>query len=113
MANYDFQIKRNDTHKKLTATLEDQDGVRDLSSGITAVKFYMKNIADGNLKVNAAATISDGANGKVEYKWQADDVDTAGIFEAEFEVEYNTGDKETFPNGPDEYINGEILEDLN
>lgn len=46
----------------------------------------------------------------VRYDWQAADVDTAGFYEAEFEVTYAGGAVETFPNS--DFIRGQITGDI-
>jgi hypothetical protein len=43
-------------------------------------------------------TITDALGGVVQYDWQSGDTDTAGSYYAEFEVTYNDGAVETFPN---------------
>lgn len=51
-----------------------------------SVVFNMRNTQDGTVKVNrAAATLVDGAAGTLRYEWGANDLDTVGLFECEFE----------------------------
>lgn len=55
------------------------DGVAfDLSS--STVKFQMRPVGSSTLKVDAAATITNGPLGLVRYDWTASDVDTAGDY---------------------------------
>jgi hypothetical protein len=46
----------------------------------------------------------------VRYDWSADDTDTIGSYQAEFEVTYADASIETFPN--DGYIRVEIIDDI-
>lgn len=100
-----FTTKRNDTFP-IKATLEDADGPVDLTGA--TVKFLMQDL-QGNQVVDASATITNASQGKVEYNWVSGDVDTAGEFEAEFEVTFSSGKVRTFPN--EDYITVVIEED--
>jgi BppU N-terminal domain len=94
-----WNIKRNDTAGKIRTTLTDADGTpADISTG--TVQFHMRQRGKRTLKVDAEATVIDGTAGIVEYSWTAQDTDTAGIFDIEWEVTYPDGDnsEQTFPN---------------
>ena len=97
-----FYIKQNDTSPSVTATLTDANSVPVNVSGAT-VRFHMEDVV-GTLKVDAEMAIPDGINGVVQYDWQAGDTDTAGTYYVEFEVTYNDGAVETFPNNNKEVI---------
>lgn len=104
-----FHIKKGDTQPAIKHQLQDDTGTAvDISGG--SVRFHLKKVGASSLKVDAAATIDDGANGKVSYSWSSGDTDTAGSYEAEWEVTYSGGGIETFPN--DEDIPVKIEEDL-
>jgi hypothetical protein len=110
-----FSIKQNDTAPSIAATLKDSGGLPvDLTGA--QVKFIMATRPNGAqvehdaAKVDAAASIVDAAAGEVRYDWQATDTDTAGVFDAEWEVTYASGAVETFPSG--EYLIIKVLEDL-
>lgn len=105
----DFTIKRNDTSKKIEATLKDVNKVAVDLTGAT-VRFHMRKKADGSAKVGAGATIVVAASGTVEYSWLAADTDATGIYEAEWQVTFSGGLIETFPNGG--YIEVEVKEDV-
>jgi len=92
-----FWVKRNDTGPAISATLRDADGDVVTLTG-ASVQFHMRSKADGTTKVDAAGSVTDASGGVVAYGWLATDTDTAGKYEAEFEVTYSDGSVETFPN---------------
>lgn len=91
------QFKKGDAGDNYSVQLKDADGPVDIT-GNTRVQFYMRNTETGNKKVDGkTADVLDASEGRVEYDWDAEDVDTAGVFEAEFVVEFTDGD-ETWPS---------------
>lgn len=104
-----FYIKQNDTSPALGATLKDGDGNAVDLSGAT-VRFHMRARGATTAKVDAAATVTGASTGEVSYAWIAADTDTAGKFQAEFEVTYADTTVETFPNNG--YITVDIDGDL-
>lgn len=102
-------VKKDDRRPHAAATLKDALGVAVNVSGMT-VKFIMTPVGGTVPKVNAAAAIVDGPNGKVEYAWLVGDTDTAGNYKGEFEVTDAAGKKMTFPN--DGYIDVSVVADL-
>lgn len=99
----DFTIRQNDTLPALTASLEDFAGAKVNLSQATGVRFHLVT-SDGlfTTKVNAAAAITDVANGGVSYTWQSADTSTPGAYYGEWEVTFVSGQVETYPN--DGYI---------
>lgn len=102
----DLTVKTGDTHPPITATLTDSAGAVDLTTA-DSVRFVMKS---GATVVEGACTVTNAVAGEVEYDWAAGDTDVAGTYEVEFEVTWNVGEIETFPN--DGYKEIELLADL-
>lgn len=109
MSDEQFYIKRNDTSPSIQRTLLDASGTAITLSGAT-VRFHMRSRADGSTKTDEAATIVDAGNGIVKYDWVAGDTDTAGTYDAEFEVTYADTTIETFPNSG--FIDIIVMEDV-
>lgn len=104
-----FYIKQNDTVPSIRATLQNGNG--DPVDLINAsVRFHMRAIGANNTTVDAAAVVITPAAGVVQYNWIADDTDTIGSYQAEFEVTYPDSTVETFPN--DGYVRIEIIDDI-
>jgi hypothetical protein len=104
-----FNIKQNDTSPSLRATLKDgNNSAVDLTGA--SIRFHMVSL-DGTAVVDSAATvISPASSGVVQYNWVAGDTQTAGAYNAEFEVAFSNGKIETFPN--DSYISVSIRAEL-
>lgn len=102
-----FFIKRGDRLPSVSALIRGPDlQALDLTDAV-GVKFICSN------GVDAAATIVDPpTSGVVRYDWGANETDTAGQFDGEFEIDWGGGVKQTVPNGQDEYIKVIITADL-
>jgi hypothetical protein len=108
----DMTIKQGDRLPKLRATLQQgtPPAAIDLTTAV-AVKFQMRLVSNpATVKGPGACTIVTAASGIVEYAWGASDTDTAGTWEAEFEIEWSGGLKETVPN--DGYFTVTIVDDI-
>ncbi len=105
------EFKKGDTADPLQGNLQDQNGNADIS-GFQTVKLYMRNVADGTKKIDGKTmTVLDENTGNVKYEWDAEDVDTTGVYEAEIVVDYGTpGGKETFPS--DGFKSIQIVDDI-
>jgi len=104
-----FFVKQNDTSPAMLATLQDADG-NAVNISAASVRFHMRVIRSRDTKVDQAADIVDGQLGQTRYDWSAEDTDTIGSYQAEFEVTYADGSIETFPN--DGYIRVDIIDDI-
>ncbi len=93
----------------MTKTLQDFNETAKDITGAT-VRFHMRKKNTLDNVVDAAATISDAANGVVQYAFQAADTDEAGDFLGEFEVTYAGGVIQRFPNPG--HIQIKITQDL-
>lgn len=85
-----FIIKRNDTSPAVVYALSTDAGIVNLTGA--TVRFYMGSV------VAADAAVLDALGGIVSYEWLPSDTATVGFYNAEFEVIYSDGTKETFPN---------------
>jgi hypothetical protein len=89
--------------------LTDKDGNVDIS-GNSSVKFYMRNVETGNKKIDGKEMdVLNASTGRVEYNWDNEDVDTAGVFKAEIVVNFDDGDQ-PFPS--DDFKSIKIGEDI-
>lgn len=92
-----FVITQGDRLPYLTALLLQPDGTAQSLTGVSGVKFHMRP-QGGAVLINAAASILDAPNGKVQYQWGVSDTATVGTYEYEFEVNFGGGVTMTFPN---------------
>lgn len=89
-------FKVGDRRPALEGLLKHADGTAVNLAGAT-VKFLMRPRHGTTPKVDAAATVIDAAAGQVRYEWAAADLDTVGHFEGEWEVDFGSSVKQTFP----------------
>lgn len=105
----EFVIKRNDTSPSILYQLELQSG-QSLAGAL--VRFHMADV-DGGVVVDADGAVHSESLEQIRYDWIAADTASAGAYRAEFEVTFQGGQIETFPNDPDDpYIVVKIPEDL-
>jgi hypothetical protein len=93
---YDVTIKRGDTRNCIKAILKDASGDPVNIEGCS-VKFHMAPLRQPAI-VSRAAHIEDAEAGEVWVVWVPGETDSTGIYQAEFEVMYQDGRRETFPN---------------
>ena len=106
--SYDITIKRGDARNAIKAILKDSSG-NPVNLENCHVKFHMAPL-NRPAVISRAAHIENAAAGEVWVVWAPGETDVAGIYRAEFEVTYDDGRRETFPN--DGYISIQILNDL-
>jgi len=105
-----FYIKQNDTASVLQRDLKDAFGAPVNITGAT-IKFSMRVKPAGTVKVSAASgSVVNGGLGRAQYAWAAADVNTADIYEGEFEVTFSNGKVQTFPN--DGYFEVIVTDDI-
>ena len=102
-----FYIKQNDTTPSLRADLKNGSG--DAIDLINAtVRFHMRPIGSITVTIDTAAVVISESGGTVQYNWVSGDTSVMGSYQVEFEVTYQDGTIETFPNN--RYIEVEITE---
>ena len=106
--SYNITIKRGDTRNCIKAILKDAAGTPVNLTGCE-VSFHMSPL-NRPAVISRVAHIEDAAAGEIWVVWAAGETDATGVYRAEFEVLYDDGKVETFPN--DGYISVQILENL-
>jgi hypothetical protein len=106
-----FYIKQNDTAPSIQAVLTDSNGRAKSMVGGASVRFNMSK-EDGTNVISGGigSFIVPLSKGIVAYEWAAGDTADAGIYNAEFEITYTSGQVETFPNNS--YIKVIVKEEL-
>lgn len=91
-----FPIKRNDTSPAIGQQLLYGNGaVVDLTGATVRLHIARRGVSI----VDAVASIDDAINGMVSYQWQAADTAVDGLYMQEWQVTFQSGAVETFPNG--------------
>lgn len=91
-----FRIKQNDTSPAIKALLKD-GRKRPINLNGASIRFHMKD-ENENVVVDDEAEVLDEEKGEVVYYWKENDTNLVGTCLAEFQVTYNDGKIETFPN---------------
>ena len=110
MTSTAFIIKQNDTLPLLRRKLQDAAGspVADLTGLL--ITFRMTKVGATTPKVESPAVIVDGPTAEVQYSWQPGDTDEAGVYDAEWEVNFGAGNVQTVPN--DGHMSISIIREL-
>ncbi len=103
-----FYIKQGDLLPVMEAYLS-RNGRRVDLTAATGVKFIMRLKGATATKVNAAASIVS-STGYVQYAWAGTDTDTAGEYQAEWQVTWPGPKAETYPN--DGYLTVIVTDDV-
>lgn len=93
-----FYIKQNYTAPTIEAVLTDSNGRVKSMADASTVKFHMKSEQGTILVEDGVGSVKNALKGIVAYQWQSGDTSNTGIHNAEFQIEYNNGQIETFPN---------------
>lgn len=113
----DFVIKRNDQREALRGTIKQNGNPVDLTTA-NAIHIYLyteETEAKTTRRIKTGTVIVlDAVNGRVEYLWEADDLVKAGLYLGEFEITWDDGTPQTYPNGADgkPYFTIGVPEDL-
>lgn len=105
----DHEMKRGDTDPPVRVQVTDAAGNSVNLAGASA-QFHMVD-EDGTVVLDKPATIVNEADGRINYEWDDGDTDTAGTYEAEFEITKQDGDVQTWPNSWNLIV--EIGKDIN
>ena len=89
-----ISLHQGDT-KPLDRTLRRGASAIDLTG--SAVEFHMQQ-RDGDKAVTITCSLPDAAAGETRATWAVGDVDTAGTYDAEWQITYSSGVIETIPN---------------
>ena len=101
-------VKQNDTLPSINATIKDDNSTVIDLTGAT-VKFFM-NDSTGTNKVDGTGELVVAASGTVKYDWVTGDLDTVGIYSAEFQITFIGGTILTAPSSG--YITIVVGDDL-
>lgn len=105
-----FYIKQNDTAPSIEAILTDSSGRARSMTNASQVRFNMSKEDGTNVITAGIGSIVNAAKGVVAYEWEAGDTASTGVHNAEFEITYVNGQRETFPNNS--YIKVIVKEEL-
>jgi hypothetical protein len=92
----DFSIKAHDRLPSISAQFKTNGAAVNLSTA-TSVNFIMRVKGGTTVAINAPATVVNASAGTVRYDWAAGDTNAPGDYEAEWQVTWATGIKQTFP----------------
>ena len=108
-----YLVKQDDTAPPLRATLRDEDTKQPIDlTNATAVRFTMRARDAALAKVDQQTCViaTPLTSGVVEYLWNSADTDAPDTYEAEYEIEWSDGRKQTVPN--EGYLVVRVVADL-
>jgi YD repeat-containing protein len=92
-----FITKRGATTPTISWTCTDQNGAIVNLTNATGVTFVMRAQTSSQPWISASGSITNAGTGAVSYTWTANDVSTAGRFDAEWLVTWTGGTVQRFP----------------
>ena len=101
-------VKQNDTKPDIQVTVNDDQGTAIDVSNAT-IKFFMNDLTGTN-KVDGTGAIVTAASGIIKYVWVTSDLDTVGVYNAEFQITFIDGSILTAPSSG--YITIVVGDDL-
>lgn len=104
-----FYLKKGDTYPAIEVQLTDGEGTPVNLTG-ASVNFRCSVVGTGNLFIDASATVTDAALGKVSYQWQTGDTDIVGSYQMEWRVTFSDLTIATFPRGANVQFNTLIVQ---
>ncbi len=109
-----FVVKRNDRLPALPFQFFQADGITPLNlTAAISVKIVVRPKTaglDDPPKFKSACQIINAVQGTGQYNWGAADLDTAGAFEYEFEIEWPGPLLQTIPS--DSYLELTVMDDI-
>jgi len=109
MSNYDYWFKTDDTRPTVRvefSEIEPNDEQDKEQTRVTSATFSMKNVSTDEVVIDEQdATLRDGDEddglfeGEVEYQLDATETESAGMYVAEFTLNYKDGSVRTIPAG--------------
>lgn len=115
--NKTIYLKQGDTTAWPALTIEEAGAAKDLTTA-TSVVVYMRELTATTNKIDGSSvTITDAANGIVTFTPTAADMDTAGVYKAEFLITWSDAKVTTWPNNTNkktdnDYVRVEIASNL-
>lgn len=110
----DYSVKRGDHGGTISGVMSDNGAPVNLSGA--TIRFQMrrrfKSDEDPVVDYELIGDWIDLENSHVRYVWQAGDTDEVGLFEAEWEVTYSSGQVQTFPTGRRKFLLIEVQDDV-
>lgn len=88
-------LVQGDTRPALVCTLTDDTTGNPINISGASVVLRFREVGSTTAKANINGTVTDGANGVVEFQWTNTALDTAGNFEGEIEITFGSGAVQT------------------